>query len=200
MHEEISEAIYELNLIIYKSCQNNIVGFEYKSNGDYIAVYFMGQRIWNSADDTREFDESKNEYISYKSYFIEEANKILSILKSINLLENEECKDEIDLGLPMFTNKKTIIKINNYICVALTKEVGKDFRENALEPYFDYRYKEITIDFDGMHFGYPSSFLKEVFGGLSKKYGKKKVKKTLKFISNDEPLLIEEIMRYIDEE
>lgn len=75
---------------------------------------------------------------------------------------------------------------------------GEEFRQKILEPLFqnkDTQYP-ITINLDGV-IGYATSFLEEAFGGLARKYGKTIVNNRLEFISNDEPLLIEEIRDYI---
>ncbi|WP_041277842.1 STAS-like domain-containing protein [Desulfotalea psychrophila] len=75
---------------------------------------------------------------------------------------------------------------------------GEEFRNDFLIPVFDKltESEQITIDLDGC-FGYATSFLEEVFGGLSREYGAKKVLEKLKFKSDEEPLLITEIQEYI---
>ncbi|MBD5082415.1 MAG: STAS-like domain-containing protein [Ruminococcaceae bacterium] len=76
---------------------------------------------------------------------------------------------------------------------------GEEFREKILIPRFNEAQKnnnKLYINLDG-GYGYPPSFLEEAFGGLARKYGYKKVSSTLKFISDDEPTLIEEINEYI---
>ena len=75
---------------------------------------------------------------------------------------------------------------------------GEEFREDYLEPLFENTdVNEIEIDFDG-GFGYASCWLDEVFGGLVKKYGYHNVKNKLILISNDEPGLIEDIKKYME--
>ncbi len=76
---------------------------------------------------------------------------------------------------------------------------GEDFRERFLEKYFHNQSdsEPIEIVLDGV-IGYSTSFLEEAFGGLARKYGKDKVLERLKFISDEEPLLIEEIENYIN--
>lgn len=75
---------------------------------------------------------------------------------------------------------------------------GEEFREKCLKPKFD-SLKEgetLLIDFDGAY-GYPTSFLEEAFGGLARIYGPEKVLDKLKFKSDEEPSLIDEIKGYI---
>jgi len=78
---------------------------------------------------------------------------------------------------------------------------GEEFLEKVLLPEFDKAEEErvtLLIDLDDTE-GYATSFLEEAFGGLARKYGAKKVFKTLEFKSDDEPLLIDEIKTYIKE-
>jgi hypothetical protein len=75
---------------------------------------------------------------------------------------------------------------------------GEQFREIFLEPLFETNSLEIIIiDLDGVE-GYSTTFLEEVFGGLARKFGKFIVLKRLEFISKDEPLLVQEIINYIE--
>jgi hypothetical protein len=77
---------------------------------------------------------------------------------------------------------------------------GEEFRDDvlipaikSLGPDFD---EELLIDLDG-GFGYATSFLDEVFGKLIRKYGMEKGLLNLRFKSDEEPFLLEEIQRYI---
>lgn len=80
---------------------------------------------------------------------------------------------------------------------------GQDFRETILEPkYLDAiaKNEKLQIDLDG-GYGYGSSFLEEAFGGLIRNL-KENYKQALEIIeikSDDEPRLIEDIKRYIEE-
>ena len=77
---------------------------------------------------------------------------------------------------------------------------GQEFRETFLEKHFKdstYNYK-IRIIFDGAY-GYATSFLEEAFGGLARIYGKERVIERLEFVSQEEPLLIDEVKAYINE-
>lgn len=73
---------------------------------------------------------------------------------------------------------------------------GEEFREKILEPIFSTN-KIIIIDLDNTE-GYATSFLEEAFGGLSRKYGTDACRKKLKFISDEDPLLIDEINEYLE--
>lgn len=72
---------------------------------------------------------------------------------------------------------------------------GQEFRETILLKYFD-SFDEIEINLDGTE-GYATSFLEESFGGLARLKGIDLVLKKIKFISEEEPDLIEEIKEYI---
>lgn len=65
---------------------------------------------------------------------------------------------------------------------------GEEFREDFLEPAL-LKYDVVTVVLDGAY-GYPLSFLEEVFGGLVRKFGAEKFRDKLKIISKDEPHLI----------
>ena len=76
---------------------------------------------------------------------------------------------------------------------------GEEFREAILEPKFleaNGKGEKLIIDLDG-GYGYPTSFLDEAFGGLSRKYGADNVLSALVFVSRDEPSLPNEIKGYI---
>lgn len=76
-----------------------------------------------------------------------------------------------------------------------------EFRIRVLYPKFRKSVKDgskLVIDLDGA-FGYTTKFLREVFGGLAKKFGSKNVLKHIQIICLDEPSLIEEIKGYIQE-
>ena len=78
---------------------------------------------------------------------------------------------------------------------------GEEFRDNILLPHFQKAVEmngKLTIDLDG-GYGYATSFLEESFGGLARlrKYSPKQVLDTLLFKSEDEPSLVNEIKRYI---
>lgn len=76
---------------------------------------------------------------------------------------------------------------------------GEEFRERCLEPYFQdvEDDSKIVIILDGTE-GYATSFLEEAFGGLARKYGKKRCLERLSFISNEDKLLVDEVRTYIE--
>lgn len=78
---------------------------------------------------------------------------------------------------------------------------GQEYREAILEPAFKDAIKDnygLEIDLD-YTVGYGTSWLEEVFGGLTRLFGKEEVLNRLKFKSDEEPYLIEDIKEYIDE-
>ena len=75
---------------------------------------------------------------------------------------------------------------------------GEEFREKFLEKHFEDSSDntKIEIILDGTE-GFATSFLEEAFGGLARKYTSERCLKKLKFISDEDDLLIEEIEHYI---
>lgn len=75
---------------------------------------------------------------------------------------------------------------------------GQDFRERCLVPLFEKQPgATISVILDGTE-GYATSFLEEAFGGLARKYGKEVCLRSLVLVSEEEPLLIDEIKHYIN--
>lgn len=78
---------------------------------------------------------------------------------------------------------------------------GEDFRKKILEPYFSTR-KEgdfLTIDLDGLN-GYPSSFFEEAFGGIARIVSPEIVLKTIRFVCTENPMVIDDMISYINQE
>lgn len=77
---------------------------------------------------------------------------------------------------------------------------GEEFFNTILEPaYLKLAEGEILeINLDGTD-GFATSFLDEAFGGLARKYGKHQILKSIRFISDEEPYLIEELISYMNE-
>ena len=78
---------------------------------------------------------------------------------------------------------------------------GQEFREDVLGPAFVEATKagaKLRVNLDGCA-GYATSFLEEAFGGLAREHGTKAVLSSLELTAEDEPLLVDEIMRYIRE-
>ena len=82
------------------------------------------------------------------------------------------------------------------------KGSGEVFREKHLKPKFQEALaagEKLLVELDGVEFGYPTSFLEEAFGGLARQFCPADVLGTLEFVSLSEPMLVEEIRRYIQE-
>ncbi|EGT0642947.1 STAS-like domain-containing protein [Citrobacter braakii] len=73
---------------------------------------------------------------------------------------------------------------------------GEDFRGWIVKELK--RSHDLTIDLDGTE-GYGSSFLEESFGGLIREGIDINIVRAIKYISNEEPELVEEIKEYIEE-
>ena len=76
---------------------------------------------------------------------------------------------------------------------------GEEFREKILLPKVQETLNNnlwLTVEVDG-GFDYGSSFLEESFGGLARKTKEKRLLKILTIISDEEPELIDDIMKYI---
>lgn len=77
---------------------------------------------------------------------------------------------------------------------------GQEFLEDLLKPAF-LKAKEandqVTIQLDGVKYGYPTSFLEEAFGGLAREFEIEEVQRLLRFESGSEPMLDFEIRYYI---
>jgi len=78
---------------------------------------------------------------------------------------------------------------------------GEQFLEELLQPRYEQAIgsrDELVIDLDGTE-GYATSFLEAAFGGLARRFEIQQILTTIKFKSDDEPYLIEEITKYIQE-
>lgn len=75
---------------------------------------------------------------------------------------------------------------------------GEEFRETHLEPLFEKGETNIEVNLDGTA-GYATSFLEEIFGGLSRKHGAARCLSVFSFISEEEPELVDEIQGYIND-
>lgn len=69
---------------------------------------------------------------------------------------------------------------------ARSEKSGEEFRKNVLQPLLDSNDK-VILNLDGV-FGFPPSFLDEVFGSLVKKYGRAELEKRLSLILADDDL------------
>ena len=78
---------------------------------------------------------------------------------------------------------------------------GQEFLEELLKPAFLKAREtndQVTIQLDGVKYGYPTSFLEEAFGGLAREFGITEVLNLLRFESVAEPMLDSEIRHYIN--
>lgn len=78
---------------------------------------------------------------------------------------------------------------------------GEQFLEECLLPRYERavgQNEQLNIDLDGTE-GYATSFLEASFGGLARVHDPRQVLANLTFKSNDEPYLIEEIKKYIQQ-
>lgn len=78
---------------------------------------------------------------------------------------------------------------------------GEQFREERLRPAFDAARAggtTLTVELDGVRYGYPTTFLEEAFGGLARQVGAAAALETLRPVSTAEPMLTDEIQRYIE--
>lgn len=78
---------------------------------------------------------------------------------------------------------------------------GDEFLERHLCPLYEKARQmrsTLLVDLDGSE-GYATSFLESAFGGLARKFSSEEVLRILRFKSDDEPYLEDEIKRYIAE-
>lgn len=73
---------------------------------------------------------------------------------------------------------------------------GESFRKE-LKAFLE-KSPQLTVDLDGTE-GYGSSFLEEGFGGLIREGFDPKIVLNIKFISEEEPDLVDEIKEYIND-
>jgi hypothetical protein len=79
------------------------------------------------------------------------------------------------------------------------EDSGEEFLEKLLRPRFVAALEskgKLFINLDGAA-GYPSSFLEEAFGGLSREFGAAKVEENVEIICLDEPYLVDQVKKYI---
>ena len=87
--------VEDLNLDWHESLTDveDIVPWEYSSNGYSEAVSFFGVVVWSSEEDDREYNYEKSEYESWDVYFKRKAEFILnkiSAYRSIFLQDSED--------------------------------------------------------------------------------------------------------------
>jgi len=85
MNQDIMYAVEALNGQIYDCTDDpEFVGFTFMSSGHCSMVSFMGQEIWNSENDPRNWDAANDKYEPMEDFLIREANKIF--LKASKIL------------------------------------------------------------------------------------------------------------------
>jgi hypothetical protein len=78
---------------------------------------------------------------------------------------------------------------------------GEQFLEELLLPRFVEARKnnvDLVVDLDDVE-GYATSFLEASFGELARRYSPREVLETIRFKSDQEPFLVEEITLYVNE-
>ena len=76
---------------------------------------------------------------------------------------------------------------------------GEMFRKDCLKGWLaeaDHLGAKLRINLDG-GYGYAPSFLEESFGGLAREVGRDRVLRRIELISDEEPLLMDSIHKYI---
>lgn len=107
----------------------------------------------------------------------------------------------------MIEMEKILIYVKNFSKVPGSREMdegkkansGEQFRKEYLEPAFKQALDQdghVVVNLDGT-LGYGTSWLEEVFGGLTRIYGRDEVMARLTIISDEEPYLIDDINDYI---
>jgi hypothetical protein len=79
------------------------------------------------------------------------------------------------------------------------KNSGEKFLNDLLKPRFseaEISGQHLVVDLDGTE-GYSTAFLDGSFGELAREIGSDRVLKTIRFITNDEPTLKDEIIVYM---
>ncbi|MGR5149647.1 STAS-like domain-containing protein [Photobacterium alginatilyticum] len=77
---------------------------------------------------------------------------------------------------------------------------GEEFRDEILLPAINEHGENVEINLDGV-FGYGSSFLEEIFGGIVRKECPPEIVRAIakKIVSDSDPDLIDEINEYIED-
>jgi hypothetical protein len=76
---------------------------------------------------------------------------------------------------------------------------GEQFLREILRPAYMQAVRDgitLTVDLDGTE-GYATSFLEATFGGLAREFDAAEINRVIKFKSDDEPFLVNEIKQYI---
>jgi len=90
---------------------------------------------------------------------------------------------------------KKIIKVADFTDAPFNNIDGKKFRQDYIMPYLD-KYDELLIDLDDTY-GFPITFIREVFGVMVTKVGLELTLKAIQFKSEDDPKLISRIRGFM---
>jgi len=71
---------------------------------------------------------------------------------------------------------------------ARSEKSGEEFRKAVLQPLLE-KYDRVILDLNGV-FGFPPSFLDEVFGPLVKKYGRSELERRLAISLSDDDVAL----------
>lgn len=77
--------VEELNSKLYEQHQKEFPSFAYISTGDWEGIMFEERLVWNTENDSRRFDEKKNDYEPLLPFFIKEWNKKIKELAKLKL-------------------------------------------------------------------------------------------------------------------
>jgi len=95
--KELVDVIEDLNLDWHENLTDveDIIPWDYVSNGFSEAVSFFGVPVWDSEEDDRYYDDEKSEYESWKKYLKRKAQHILyKICAYESIFSKEMVKDE----------------------------------------------------------------------------------------------------------
>jgi len=85
--EEIVGVVNKLNNIWWKDIDNspnNIYPFQFRSCCDDMAVYFLGEVVWCSEEDPRNYDEKSDSYEPLEGFLRRQVRKLANtILETI---------------------------------------------------------------------------------------------------------------------
>ena len=90
--------------------------------------------------------------------------------------------------------KDSLIATNNFTVIGTS-----DNATSCLNYLSNNNCDLLIIDLDGLD-GYPSSFFEEAFGGIARLYSPQDVLKSISFECSDNPLVIDDMISYINQE
>ena len=91
-NEEILEAIEvmdKLSPVLFddqvETFGCNPFGFELHTNGDCVAIEFLGYPIWSSENDERAYLDDEDDYETLEDFLRRKANNLLKVARSIKI-------------------------------------------------------------------------------------------------------------------